>query len=244
MITVNALANILPINGKTTGELSNSYPNLFVPAGLTFSIWGAIYMLLLLYTVYQTGLVWRLSEEEKNRTGRIGVLYILSCIANTAWIFFWHYQIVFISVIVMVLLLITLISIYLKSRMGKDASFRAKLFISSPFSLYLGWITVATIANMTALLVDIKWNGWGIAPQTWTAIVVAVFITVLFQTRFKDILYSAVVLWAFLGILIRHVGILKSQYPIVIFVVVIGMVIILAGIINIKIDRKNPRFRT
>ncbi len=80
MIVVNALANILPINGKTTGELSDAYPNLFVPIGLTFSIWGVIYLFLFLYTLYQTGLIWKLSPEGEKRIQNIGVLYILSCI--------------------------------------------------------------------------------------------------------------------------------------------------------------------
>lgn len=235
MIVVNALANILPINGKTTGELSDAYPNLFVPIGLTFSIWGVIYLFLFLYTLFQTWIIWKLSNGEKNTIQSIGMLYILSCIANAAWILLWHYELVFISVIVMLVLLITLVSIYLKTRGGKDTSFKEKLCVSSTFSLYLGWITVATIANITAWLVDIKWTGWGVSPQIWTAIVivVAIIITVLFQIRFRDILYSAVVLWAFLGILIRHVTIFNSKYPVVIVTVGLGMVIIFVGMIII-----------
>ncbi len=141
----------------------------------------------------------------------------------------------------MLVLLLTLISIYMKTRSGKDTSFKEKLCASSTFSLYLVWITVATITNITAWLVDIKWNGWGVSPQIWTAIAIVVaiiIITVLFQKRFRDILYSAVVLWAFLGILIRHVTIFNSEYPVVLVNIGLEMVIIFVGMIIIARERK------
>lgn len=102
---------------------------------------------------------------------------------------------------------------------------------------------MATIANITAWLVDIEWTGWGVSPQIWTVIVigVAIIITVLFQRIFRDILYSAVVLWAFLGILIRHVTILNSEYPVVIFVVSVGMVTVLAGIAGIMLQKRKSK---
>lgn len=231
MIMINTLASTLPINGKTTGEISDMYPNLFVPAGLTFSIWGVIYLFLLLYTLYQTGLFTKHSTREIERIQGIGGLYFLSCIANAAWILCWHFNAIIASVDVMLVLLITLIVIYKKTRLQTAASNKEKLFVSAPFSLYLGWITVATIANITALLVSLKWNALGLPPEYWTVavIVVAVIITLIIQRKFRDVLYSGVVVWAFIGIIIRHVDTYKSESPVIIGAVGLGIVVVLIG---------------
>ncbi len=244
VMVVNSLANTLPINGRTTGEISDMYPNLFVPTGLTFSIWGVIYLFLLSYTFYQTGLFRRTSSTETEIVKRIGWLYVLSCIANISWILCWHYDFILLSVLVMLVLLVTLIIIYQRTRSGKGSTFMEKLFISAPFSLYLGWITVATIANITALLVDIKWDGWGISPVIWTSIVilVAIGITLLIQKKFKDILFSLVVIWALIGILIRHIDLYESQYPFIIGVVCIGIIAVGVGVFLIVFGKKSLKF--
>ena len=240
VITINTLANTLPINGKTTGEISDMYPNLFVPAGLTFAIWGVIYLFLLMYTLYQTGIFTKHSSREIERIRGIGGLYFLSCIANAAWILCWHYNMILASVAVMLVLLITLILIYNKTRLGKAASNKEKVFLSAPFSLYLGWITVATIANITAFLVSIGWNALGIDPEYWTVavIVVAVIITLIVQKLHRDVLFSSVVIWAFIGIIIRHVDTYKSQYPIIISTVGLGIIVVFIGAIFMSLKRR------
>ena len=215
-VTVNGLANALPIGGVTTGALSDIYPNLFVPAGFTFSVWGVIYLLLGLFTIYQLIAAFGQNEERSAFIQRIGVLFFVASAANIGWIFAWHYQYVGISLILMVLLLTSLIAVYLRLDIRKRGfSWRHRLFVAVPFSVYLGWITVATVANVTALLVDIGWKGFGLSDVVWTCIVIgiATVITLLVLFTRQDIFYSLVVEWAFFGILMKRIradAVLKS----------------------------------
>lgn len=150
VLVVNGLANALPINNRTTGELSDQYPNLFVPAGLTFSIWGAIYILLAVFTVYGLKTAIR-KDAEAQFIDRIGIWFFLSCIVNTGWVFAWHYEAVTISLLLMLALLSCLLLIYLRLHIGdRNGSRKEKFCIHLPVSVYLGWITIATIANVTA----------------------------------------------------------------------------------------------
>jgi hypothetical protein len=206
MITANALANALPINGFTTGELSDMYPNLFVPAGVTFSIWGLIYLLLLVFIINQTVAAINKKASANLLSPLATWAFALSCLFNALWIITWHYRLVFLSVVVMILLLMTLI--YLVKRMDKENidSLWARFAIKLPFSIYLGWISVATIANITALLVHWNWNGFGIPENIWTIIMIGAgtVLSILFLYRRADIFYSLVVIWAFYGIIIKR----------------------------------------
>ena len=217
MIFVNALAIMLPLGGKTTKELSDMYPNLFVPAPITFAIWSVIYLFLLFYVVYQTGIFSNNSSTLTGKISEMGWLFILSCGLNATWIVAWQYQQVLISVIIMAIFLINLIMLYLKTRTDKKASLKKKLFLSIPFSIYLGWISVATIANVTALLVSLKWNGFGINPQIWTVVMIAIatVLAILFLQKHKDYFYALVIFWAVTGILINHSTILTYKYPVI-----------------------------
>ncbi len=204
LIVVNALANILPLNGKTTAEISDSYPNLFTPAGYVFSIWGLIYALLLIFAVYQA----LLSQREKTFLYKIGFFFVLSCIANISWIFLWHYEQIILSLALMFVLLITLIVIYLRLNIGRsDAPLKERLYVHLPFSVYLGWITVAPIANVAAALTAINWDGWGISDVTWTilVIIIAMIITLSVIITRKDIAFSLVIVWALIGIIIKQI---------------------------------------
>jgi hypothetical protein len=203
-VAVNALANSLPINGKTTGELSELYPNLFVPAGLTFSIWGLIYLLLAIFAVYQIAAP---AANSADVLLRIGPLFILASAANIGWIFLWHYRRVSASLAVMLVLLASLAAIYLRLGIGAGAaSWRQRLLVHLPFSVYLGWITVATIANVTVLLVHVGWNRFGASEELWTVVVLiaAALITLAVLFTRNDLFYALVILWAFLGILIKR----------------------------------------
>jgi hypothetical protein len=206
-IIINGLAVILPLNGKTTQELSDALPNLFVPAGLTFSIWGIIYILWVVFAIYQARDVFRKEKTQMPFLFQISWLFILSCVANSAWIFAWHYQQVGLSLIIMIVLLLTLIALYLRLDVGRSsAPLKEKLFVHLPFSVYLGWITVATIANVTAYLVSVHWDGLGISDVMWTQLVigVGVLITLLALITRRDIAYSLVVVWALLGIYLKR----------------------------------------
>jgi hypothetical protein len=206
-IAVNALAVILPLNGKTTQELSDALPNFFVPAGITFSIWGIIYILWIVFAMYQARDMLKKEEINMPFLSQITWLFLLSGIANSAWIFLWHYEHVGLSVLMMLLLLASLIAIYTRLKIGKSmVSMKEKLCVHVPFSVYLGWITVATIANITAYLVSIQWDGFGIDQLTWTIIVIAVgtLLTYLMLALRKDLAFSLVVLWAFFGIWMKR----------------------------------------
>jgi hypothetical protein len=203
-IAVNAMANALPINGRTTGELSDLYPNLFVPAALTFSIWGIIYLLLAVFSIYQIAAPIRDSAEFLQR---IGPLFIVSSAANIGWIYLWHYQRVSASLLLMLVLLASLLGIYLRLGIGTGAvSWRQKILVQLPFSVYLGWITVATVANVTAVLVHVGWNRFGASQEFWTVVVliVAALITLAVLFTHNDLFYALVILWAFVGILIKR----------------------------------------
>ena len=206
VVIVNALAVTLPLNNKTTGELSDQYPNLFVPAGLTFSIWGVIYILLAIFVIYGLVVAIRKDSEKSSFIENIGILFLISCLANIGWIFAWHYEILALSLVLMLILLGSLITIYLRLRIGKSDSTRTeKYMVHLPFSIYLGWITIATIANVTALLVDINWNTFGLSEPFWAIAVIIVGIAITLSVLFtrKDIFYCLVVDWALLGILLK-----------------------------------------
>jgi len=203
-VIVNALSNILPLNGRTTAEVSDLYSNLFTPAGYVFSIWGVIYLLLLVFVLYPM-----LSRKlETGFLSKISFLFVLSCIANVVWIFLWHYEQIGLSIVPMLVLLASLIAIYLRLQIGKSVvSLKERLAVHLPFSVYLGWITVATIANVAAALTAINWDGFGISEVTWTvlAIIVALIITVgVIYTR-KDVGYSLVIIWALGGIIVKQI---------------------------------------
>ncbi|MBN2443214.1 MAG: tryptophan-rich sensory protein [Spirochaetales bacterium] len=206
-IVVNGLANALPIGGISTGALSDSYPNLFVPAGITFAIWGLIYLFLLGFIIYQARDILKKEQKPDSSLHSIGPFFILSCAANICWIFVWHYRIVWLSIIFMFAILGCLLSIYLRLDIGKSkSSLMEKVFYDIPFSIYLGWITVATIANITAFLVTIGWNGFGIPENIWTIVMIgaAAVITLLVLFTRKDIAYALVIIWALGGIIIKR----------------------------------------
>jgi hypothetical protein len=233
-VVVNALANILPLNGITTGELSDLYPNLFVPAGLTFAIWGLIYVLLAIFVIYQLIPSVRRDPRKAEFVQRIGPLFFISCIANIGWIFAWHYQIVPLSLVLMLILLGCLLAIYLRLSIGKSEATRAeRYFVHLLFSVYLGWITIATIANVTALLVDINWGRWGLGEQFWAVAVIIVGIAIALSILFtrKDIYYCLVVDWALLGILLKRLSVTTVPDQSVVVVTIVGLVLVTGGVI-------------
>jgi hypothetical protein len=240
-VIVNALANILPINGKYTGELSDAYPNLFVPAGLTFSIWGVIYILLAVFTIQQLVMAARVNEEKAWPTVRLGYLFFISSLANIGWIFAWHYQAVPLSMALMLVILGTLLASYLRLRIGRPETRRSdKLFVYPAFSVYLGWITIATIANVTAVLVNAGLTGLPPGEQFWTVLVISVGILITLAVIFtrQDIFYGLVVDWAILGILLKRLALPAVPAQGVVAAAIAGLVLISAGIIIQSARRK------
>ncbi len=208
MLAVNALSALLPLNGVTPQDVSAMYPNLFVPAGYTFSIWSVIYLALLLFTLYQLGLFrGKKHPGDADLLRKTAVVFSVSSLANVCWLFAWHYGAILLSVLIMLFLLACLIDLrYITA--SRPLTAREKLFVQIPFSLYFGWITVASIANITALLVSVGWNGFGVSDVTWTILVLAVgaAIGILTTLRFRDPAYALVLVWAYIGIWMNHVS--------------------------------------
>jgi hypothetical protein len=234
VVVVNALATTIPLGGKTTVQLSDQYPNLFVPSGVTFSIWGVIYLLLGIYVVY--GLLHSIGRSE--RTGsfpqRIGVLFIVTCIANAGWIFSWQYEVLPLSMVCMVILLFTLIMIYNRLDVGRSsATASEKYLVHLPMSVYLGWITIATIANATALLVAYGWDRFGVPEQAWAVAMIAIGIVLGVIPLFfrADIFFPLVVDWALLGILIKRTAEKDVPAQSVIVAAIIGICLLTLGIL-------------
>jgi hypothetical protein len=241
VIAVNALANILPINGYNTGQISAFYPNAFVPAGFTFSIWGVIYLLLLSYTIGFT--FYTLKQEQYPKafalTERINIYFLLTCVFNMSWIVAWHYLQIELSLVIMFLFLITLIQLFLKSNtIARDLTLTQRFILQTPFIVYLGWISVATIANTTALLVAYKWTALSIAPVYWSAsmILIAIVLTVLMLIKFKAVPFALVVTWALWGIKASQ----GSVYPLIqsITTVSVACLFVMIAITLIKRDPK------
>jgi benzodiazapine receptor len=201
-ITVNGLANALPLNGQTTGEISDRFHVYFVPAGYVFSIWGLIYLALAAYAIYQA----LPAQRENPRLRSISDLFALSCVANVAWLFLWHYEMFLLTLAAMLALLLLLTAIYLRLGIGRvQVSPGEKWLAHTPFSIYLGWITVATIANVTSVLDYAGWNGFGL-PQVWAVVMLvagAGIATAMGFTR-GDVAYMLVIVWAFAGIAVKH----------------------------------------
>ena len=203
-VLVNGLAGSTTIlGGKNTAQISDANPTLITPAGYVFSIWGIIYILLGVFVVFQA----LPSQKGKEFQKQVGWLFALGSLANIVWLFLWQFEYLSLSVILMFLLLATLILIYLRLGVGKSkVTMREKLAVHVPFSVYLGWITIATIANISVTLVSINWDGFGISPEIWatTIIVVALIIALLVVATRKDVAYALVIIWAFVGIAVKQ----------------------------------------
>ena len=202
-LTVNILASALPLNGQNTGEISDRFQVYFVPAGYVFAIWGIIYLGWIAFTIYQ----FQAQQKESPRLRRLGYLFALSNIANAAWLFCWHYNQFGLSVLVMLTLLGLLITSYLRLDVNRSSFTRAERWsVDIPFSIYLGWITVATVANVTDWLYLVHWNGFGIHAQTWAVIMIAVasLLGLLMALTRKDAAYLLVLVWSFVGIAVKQ----------------------------------------
>ncbi len=225
MLTLNGMANALPLNGVNTGQLSDEIPNLFVPAGLTFAIWGLIYLLLIGYVIAVFKAATSTSGLEAWAPAD-GMLFSANAALNAVWILAWHWRIIPLSLLIMAGILGTLIVMMERNHKrvtGAAADARGgpilRFFLRIPILVYLGWICVATIANVTALLVTMGWNGWGLDPVVWTILVIAVGAAVgIFLAAARGaVSASLVVVWAYAGVILKRSGIdAASSLPIIV----------------------------
>jgi hypothetical protein len=204
-LTVNILASALPLNGQNTGEISDRFQVYFVPAGYVFAIWGVIYLGWIAFIIFQ----FRPSQKENPRLRRLGYLFAISNIFNAAWLFCWHYNRFGLSVLVMFTLLGLLIASYLCLNVNRSAVGPLEFWSADIlFSVYLGWITVATVANIADWLYLVGWDSFGIPAQAWAVIMLAVacLLGLAMALTRRDAAYLSVLVWAFVGIAVKPVS--------------------------------------
>ncbi|KON33261.1 MAG: hypothetical protein AC479_05205 [miscellaneous Crenarchaeota group-6 archaeon AD8-1] len=230
-VIINSLAGSTTlIGGKNTAEISDAYPTLITPADYVFSIWGIIYILLGIFVIYQA----LPRNNDKDFTKRVGWYFVLSSVLNIIWLFLWQFEYLSLSVVVMFLLLLSLILIYTALGIGKTkVDLPEKLFVHVPFSVYLGWITIASIANVASALVKLEWDAFGINPEIWAIliIIIALAITMLVLITRKDIAYSLVIIWALIGIAYgqnstQNIAILAQAFSLIILIAMVVLVLI------------------
>lgn len=210
MLVMNALATTLPLNGQSTNEISDRYDTLFAPIGFTFAIWGIIYLTLGVYTVVQLVADNALIRE-------ITPWFIASNLLNGVWIIAWHYELLWLAAIIIVALLLTLMKINTRTTKQRP-ELGSTLTIRMPFAIYFGWVTVATVANISALLVQAGLgDGFWLSAEGWTIVILVVAALIGIVTSWVNTspAYVGVFVWAYWGILSRHLSPEEwdQQYP-------------------------------
>lgn len=240
MVVVNILANTIPIGIGNTGEISAQYPNLFTPAPYTFAIWGIIYLLTGIFVLYQ----WEWFDGGLNSgrvRDRIGPWFAISCLFNIGWIFAWHYDVIWLSVIFIVALLPVLIEI---TRREREESMRVidSLCVTAGFNIYFGWIIAAVIANISVLLVKIGWGGWGLGEAFWIAAILLIGAAIGFAVILVDrrILSGMSIIWAYIGIIFRHLSEPGSTLgsTLAVMAACTGIAVMICAIILLAAERK------
>jgi benzodiazapine receptor len=230
-LVVNGLSNTTLIGGRTTAEVSNTCSTLITPAGYVFAIWGIIYVLLGFFLVYQALPSQKGSPFQKQISG----LFILTCVFNVVWLFFWQNELLPISVVIIFAFLASLIAIYLRLNIGRsNVNLKEKLFVHVPFSVYLGWVSIATIANIAATLVSVGWDGFGLNLETWAILVLALALILdlaVIATR-RDIAYSLVFIWALAGISVNQTANPSIVLTAEIAIAIIAVALVIANVFS------------
>ncbi len=241
-LVINYLSNTGIFNGNTMATVSARYQNYFTPAGYAFSIWGLLYLGLLAFVIYQgRGLFTKVNEEWPVK--EIGWWFVISCVANSLWVFAWLYNYTGLSVIIMIVLLFSLFKIVFNTRMELDDLPLKKIaFVWWPFSLYSGWITVALIADVAAWLTKIQWSGFGISGIAWTIIMIIVAgiinLIVTWSRNMRE--YALVASWALIAIGVANWN--KAQ-PVVITAVGVAVILFISSGIHAYINRQTSPFK-
>ena len=207
-VVINYLSNTGVFNNNTMASVSARYQNYFTPSGYAFSIWGLIYLLLAAFAIYQAqGISGK--REVPAVVEKIGWLFVLSCAANSAWVLAWLYDFTGLSVLIMIILLCSLWMIIVRTRMEMDLIPIKKIALTWwPFAIYLGWISVALIANVAAYFTKIGWDGFGLSPVAWTVIMICVAGMVYIGLTWKRNLResSMVGVWALVAVAVANWG--------------------------------------
>ena len=236
-IAVNGAANALPINGQTTAEISDRFQVYVIPAGYVFGIWGLIYLLLGAFTIDQA----RPSRATDPTLRRLGWLPALTGVLNTSWVLLFQYEVFVLTVPVMIALLVTLIVISAIAFAERDRLGVGRWTIRLPFSVYLGWITVATIANIAQTLDALGFDAFGLPPEPVAGLVLLLGLAIglTFVWRFADVAYGLVIVWAYIGIAVKEQG-----TPIVPIVAILGALLMAGLIAQTLLMRRAPAATT
>lgn len=198
-VAFNYLYNTLPAAGKNVGEVANSYNSLFTPAGYAFSIWGAIYLSFIIYAIYQ------LLPAQKNDAAydRLAAPFIIANMLAMAWIVAFSNNRIGYSLIIIAAMLLCAILMFGRSKDSYWYGYGQIPFsITIPFSLFAGWISVATIANISILLLSLKFNGGLIGASSWAIVMlsVATLLGLIISITFRDFIFPIVISWASIAI--------------------------------------------
>lgn len=237
-LAINYLSNTGIFNGNTMATVSARYQNFFTPAGYAFSIWGLIYLALSAFVIYQGRGLFKKNEKDEFVT-QIGWWFVISCTANCFWVVAWLYDYIWLSVLIMVLLLFSLVRIIINTRMElDDAPFKKIAFLWWPFSIYTGWISVALIADMAVWLTKIKWSGFGMSEITWTILMICMAGTInLFMTWNRNMReYALVGVWALVAIAVAN---WNDEQSIVLTALGVALVLFLSSGIHAYKNRKS-----
>lgn len=208
---VNYLSVVYQLGGKSIRELSDKYANLFTPSNQTFGIWSLIYLLLAVFMVLQ---FFKRFDSQVTRN----YLFLASCLFNFTWIVAWQLEYLVLSLCIMLGLLATLtaINIQLDREAGE--------FFKIVFGVYLGWICIATIANVTAVLVSLGWAGSVAAQVNWAIalLVIGVLLTSGVILRLRNPYLAIAVVWAFYGVSVKR----ELDFPQIALVAQVAMVVV------------------
>jgi hypothetical protein len=246
MIYVNYKSGTGQINGISAGNVSANYPTLFTPAGYTFSIWGLIYLLSLIFVVR---LIWiSINQTNDHKIVIISGLYLLSCLLNISWIYAWHNIRIILSEFLMIALLVNLILLYQVVSKRTHSSLWSYLSTYTPISIYLGWITIAMVANTSVMFTYLGWDGSPLKESYWaiTMIIVAAFINLVLLIKKRDIFFALVYLWAVYGIIVARSNDYTDSSIWITVGAVAGMCLVFLGIVYarfVRIDKMDSSIR-
>ena len=241
MIIMNITAVIKPFNNISAFAISEKYSHLLTPMKYTFSIWSVIYIGLAAYLIYQYT---SLKEDTIDKITTINNWFILSNIANTLWVVSYYNEHLLLSLFMMLILMISLLGISITISKF-DVRSKDRLFISVPFAIYFGWITIKTIVDISTLAVSVGVDAYSDSAPILTIFVIALGIVIGCYTTIKKKIvgYGLVIIWAYIGILFNHVSVMgyNSSYPDIIVTILIGIVmtIVLEVILLFRIVKEN-----
>ncbi|WP_266205878.1 hypothetical protein [Pontibacter kalidii] len=242
------LTQLKLLSGQTIGDVSDKYPTLFTPASITFSIWGLIYLALIIFCIYHLIMAFKAGATlEANRdVQRLGYLFILNNLATGAWTIAWVHELLVLSVVLMLMQLLTLVGMQLRIGIFDPARPAASRWCTQfPLSLYFGWICIATIANVSAMLVGVGWDGFGLSPEFWTVVmlVVATLLTLFVVLARHNSFVGLVTIWAFYGIILKQRELYPASFPEIVVTAWAGMALVAVAVIGILYRNAQARER-